>query len=68
MLEKKVLVIGDSGVGKTAIIHGFITGSVIGGANQAQPTIGVANQIKKVKAPNGEDIKLDVWDTAGDLN
>ena len=54
MLEKKILVVGDSGVGKTAIIHGFITGSAMGSANQAQPTIGVANQIKKVQGPNGE--------------
>ena len=64
--EYKVIVIGDSSVGKTAIIHSYIQNS-----GPIQPTLGVQNQYKIVNVPGGgvngipKQIKLDIWDTAG---
>ena len=57
----KVIVIGDSGVGKTNMITRFCE-------NQYKAsyvtTIGVDFKIKKLKV-NGKRIKLQIWDTAG---
>ena len=66
--EFKIIVIGDTSVGKTAIIHSYISGNF---AKEKKPTIGVANQIKVVDVPNGgkddipDKMRLDIWDTAG---
>ena len=63
--------IGDSGVGKSAIIHQYLKNSFISGT-AAAPTIGVKNQYKIVDVPGGGQngkpakIKLDIWDTAGE--
>ena len=60
--EYKIIVIGDSGVGKTAIIHQYITGRYA----ETQITLGVANQIKEVNIPRSDKkMSLDIWDTAG---
>ena len=58
----KIVVIGDSNVGKTAIIHQFLHNTF---SRDAQPTIGVKNQYKFVELPDGARLKLDIWDTAG---
>ena len=60
--EYKVVVIGDSNVGKTAIIHQFLFNTF---SKDLAPTLGVKNQFKFVEA-NGNKIKMDIWDTAGD--
>merc|ERR1711990_311811 len=57
----KLLVIGDAGVGKSAILVRFsdnvFTDSYIN-------TIGVDFKIRTVEV-NGEKVKLQIWDTAG---
>ena len=68
--ERKVILIGDPSVGKSAIIHQFVTNS--NKLGQLQATVGVKNQYKVVDVPGTvadgrpKKIKLDIWDTAGD--
>lgn len=52
----KVVIIGDSNVGKTCIIQRFISNSF----NTSKPTIGACHYNKKV-----QDVEIDIWDTAG---
>ena len=67
--EYKIILIGDSSVGKTAMIHQYISGTFAN--NKLQPTTGVQNQYKMVDVPGGGKdgrplkMKLDIWDTAG---
>ncbi|CAG9120843.1 hypothetical protein JYU34_004683 [Plutella xylostella] len=57
----KILVIGESGVGKSSIILAFTTGDY----NTAFPaTIGVDYKMKVMEV-NGVKVKLGIWDTAG---
>ncbi|XP_041968159.1 ras-related protein Rab-18 [Aricia agestis] len=57
----KILVIGESGVGKSSIILAFTTGDY----NSSFPaTIGVDYKCK-VMDVNGLKVKLGIWDTAG---
>lgn len=57
----KILVIGESGVGKSSIILAFTTGDY----NASFPaTIGVDYKCK-VMDVNGMKVKLGIWDTAG---
>lgn len=55
----KVSFVGDSGVGKTSIIHKYTQKD-----SQVEPTIG-ATAIQCSYTINGEEIPLNVWDTAG---
>lgn len=58
----KIIVIGDTGCGKSAILHQFIEGKFKGGA--PKHTIGVEFGSKLV--PLGDKkIKLHIWDTSG---
>lgn len=57
----KVIVIGDSGVGKTCLTFRFCSGH-FPGATEA--TIGVDFREKLVKLES-EEIRLQLWDTAG---
>ncbi|XP_026749469.1 ras-related protein Rab-18A [Galleria mellonella] len=57
----KILVIGESGVGKSSIILAFTTGDY----NPSFPaTIGVDYKCKVMEV-NGVKVKLGIWDTAG---
>lgn len=57
----KVVVVGASGVGKTAIVQRLTDGTF---ADEQQPTIGV--EFKCFPTNVGNDIvKLNIWDTAG---
>ncbi|KAL4708824.1 hypothetical protein ACJJTC_019340 [Scirpophaga incertulas] len=57
----KILVIGESGVGKSSIILAFTTGDY----NASFPaTIGVDYKCKVMEV-NGLKVKLGIWDTAG---
>ena len=57
----KLIVLGDSGVGKTNIIHRYITDTF---STETKATIGVEFFIKTFRV-NNDIIKLEIWDTAG---
>uniref|UniRef100_A0A8C6SXG5 Ras-related protein Rab-33B n=1 Tax=Neogobius melanostomus TaxID=47308 RepID=A0A8C6SXG5_9GOBI len=57
----KVLMIGDSGVGKTCLTHRLCAGQF---PCRAEATIGVDFRERTVEI-DGEKIKLQLWDTAG---
>ena len=57
----KILIIGDSGVGKSCILSRFADNSFI--ANYIS-TIGVDFKIKTIKI-NNKVVKIQIWDTAG---
>ncbi|KAK4281534.1 hypothetical protein QN277_013014 [Acacia crassicarpa] len=59
-LSFKILLIGDSGVGKSSLLVSFISNSV----EDLSPTIGVDFKIK-VFTVGGKRLKLTIWDTAG---
>lgn len=57
----KVVLLGDSGVGKTSIINRFMTGKY---SESLKPTIGAAFVSKNVVV-DGHNLELRIWDTAG---
>lgn len=57
----KVVLLGDSGVGKTSILNRYIQNSY---AENQQQTVG-ANFQQKVEEYQGTKITLSIWDTAG---
>eukprot|EP00026_Physarum_polycephalum_P015506 Phypoly_transcript_16206.p1 GENE.Phypoly_transcript_16206~~Phypoly_transcript_16206.p1 ORF type:complete len:209 (+),score=30.27 Phypoly_transcript_16206:171-797(+) len=57
----KVLLIGDSGVGKSSILNRFVTGSY---DKPPQPTTNTDYQVHSINV-EGKVVKLQVWDTAG---
>ena len=62
-IQLKVVFLGDSGVGKTCIIHWFAHGKFNDSSN---PTLGAMFISKAVKYPeHNKTIKYQVWDTAG---
>ncbi|CAN4121482.1 unnamed protein product [Withania somnifera] len=59
-LSFKILLIGDSGVGKSSLLVSFISNVV----DDLAPTIGVDFKIKTLTV-GGKRLKLTIWDTAG---
>ncbi|KAF7117061.1 hypothetical protein RHSIM_RhsimUnG0004300 [Rhododendron simsii] len=59
-LSFKILLIGDSGVGKSSLLVSFISSSL----QDLAPTIGVDFKIKHLTV-GGKRLKLTIWDTAG---
>ncbi|KMS97067.1 hypothetical protein BVRB_7g179280 [Beta vulgaris subsp. vulgaris] len=59
-LSFKVLLIGDSGVGKSSLLVSFISKAL----DDLSPTIGVDFKIKMLTV-GGKRLKLTIWDTAG---
>ncbi|KAK9921052.1 hypothetical protein M0R45_029582 [Rubus argutus] len=59
-LSFKILLIGDSAVGKSSLLVSFISNSV----DDLAPTIGVDFKIKLLTVA-GKRIKMTIWDTAG---
>lgn len=57
----KVVVLGNSGTGKTSIILRWISSQF---TRESKPTIGSNHQRKRVPTPSGP-VDLFVWDTAG---
>ena len=57
----KIVVIGDSGVGKTSLLQQYMSGKM---NSQTKPTIG-ADFSKKVINVDGQEVTLQIWDTAG---
>jgi len=56
----KVLLVGDSGVGKSSILMRFTSGDF----DDMSPTIGVDFKLKMLDV-DGKRMKLTIWDTAG---
>ncbi|XP_057741456.1 ras-related protein RABC2a-like [Arachis stenosperma] len=59
-LSFKILLIGDSAVGKSSLLLSFISNST----EELAPTIGVDFKIKQLIV-GGKRLKLTIWDTAG---
>ncbi|XP_051132219.1 ras-related protein RABC2a-like isoform X1 [Andrographis paniculata] len=59
-LSFKILLIGDSAVGKSSLLISFISSAV----DDLSPTIGVDFKIKFLTV-GGKRLKLTIWDTAG---
>ncbi|KAL8516738.1 hypothetical protein ACS0TY_015122 [Phlomoides rotata] len=59
-LSFKILLIGDSAVGKSSLLVSFITHVV----DDLSPTVGVDFKIKFLTV-GGKKLKLTIWDTAG---
>ncbi|XP_045453511.1 putative Ras-related protein Rab-33 [Melitaea cinxia] len=57
----KIIVLGDSGVGKTCLTYRFCEGQFL---DKSEATIGVDFRERTIRIQN-EDIKLQLWDTAG---
>ena len=57
----KMLIIGDSGVGKSTLLHRLIDDDYSGAFVS---TIGVDLMIKSLQV-DGKNVKLQIWDTAG---
>jgi small GTP-binding protein len=59
----KVVLLGESGVGKTSIILRYVSGTYNDGVTS---TNGASYTSKNLQIPNtGKNILLDIWDTAG---
>ena len=58
----KVVLLGDSGVGKTSISRMFTSETM--NMDQA-PTVGASFTSKSVTTSTGQSVKLNIWDTAG---
>ena len=57
----KFIIIGDSGTGKTCLLHNFIEGKFKKNSTQ---TLGVEFGCKRVNI-GGKRVKIQIWDTAG---
>eukprot|EP01012_Entosiphon_sulcatum_P033568 TRINITY_DN424_c0_g1_i2.p2 TRINITY_DN424_c0_g1~~TRINITY_DN424_c0_g1_i2.p2 ORF type:complete len:148 (-),score=35.14 TRINITY_DN424_c0_g1_i2:71-514(-) len=57
----KIIVIGNSGVGKTSLVHRFVDDNF---SSEFQSTIGVDFKIHMMTV-DGQVVKLQLWDTAG---
>ncbi|KAG8451231.1 hypothetical protein GDO86_003463 [Hymenochirus boettgeri] len=58
----RILLLGDSGVGKTSILHWYIEGQV---ADTTAETVGVDFCCKEEEPEPGVKVRLQFWDTAG---
>jgi small GTP-binding protein len=62
-LQKKVVILGDSGVGKTSILYRYIFDKF---ERENLPTLGASFKSKTIPITGeSESIKLNLWDTAG---
>ncbi|KAH0792980.1 small GTP-binding protein [Histomonas meleagridis] len=57
----KLVLLGDSGVGKTSIVSQYVSGKC---SDSVKPTIGAAFVTKELTI-SGQQIELLIWDTAG---
>ena len=60
-MEVKVVMLGDAGVGKTSLVTRFVTNRY---DKFSEGTIG-ASFMSKLMVLDGEQIKFQLWDTAG---
>lgn len=59
----KVILLGDSAVGKSSLVHRVKEGTFSSSASQ--PTIGCSFCTHTVELPKGRSVHLAIWDTAG---
>ena len=59
----KIVLLGDSGAGKTSIINHFMTGKT---SESLKPTVGAAFVTKNIVV-EGHSLELRIWDTAGQV-
>ena len=59
-ISVKVVIIGDSGVGKTNLLHRYTTNEFI----ETKSTLGV-DFVSHEENINGSKVKVHFWDTAG---
>jgi small GTP-binding protein len=60
-LNCKIVIVGESGVGKTCIISSFLGNEF---SEEHLTTIGVGNESKVINIDN-EEVRVEFWDTAG---
>lgn len=58
----KVVLVGDSGVGKTHLMSRYLFGTL---PKRPQSTIAVEFASRDLRLPSGDVIKAQIWDTAG---
>ena len=58
----KILILGDPGIGKTSLIHRYITNEFL---ENTKSTMGLDYQTKEVNITPNDKIILKLWDTAG---
>lgn len=58
----KIVLIGDQGVGKTALLDSFEYKKI---SKTQKPTIGADFMKKKIELPDKTEVNLQLWDTAG---
>jgi small GTP-binding protein len=58
----KLILVGDSGAGKTSLVTSYLTGSF---ESDAIPTVAPAHSTSTVTLQDGSAVLLQIWDTAG---
>ncbi len=59
----KIVVVGHTGVGKTSILHRYI--SEDNDMSSLEPTLGAVFHEKVHQLQDGEKVNFEIWDTAG---
>jgi len=59
---KKIVLLGQFGVGKTSLMRRFITNAF---SNDYKPTLGVQIKKKVVILPSGKELPMIIWDLEG---
>lgn len=58
----KIILLGDSSVGKTSLINSWLNETF---EPETRPTIGTSNFFKTVELSDESEVKISLWDTAG---
>merc|ERR1719321_2605690 len=61
-IMQKIVIIGDSAVGKTCLLLRFAEGTY---SEALQSTLGQDFKVKKIALDDGRSATLQIWDTAG---
>ena len=63
---RKVVIVGDTGVGKTSILSRFINGWMPGGGRRSTVTMGATEKLKSIHfAGTNKKLPLQIWDIPG---